>query len=193
MSNPTVDSNPSALIVIDVQNALTEGLYGDPRPHNRDEMLGNIRTLLGKAREAGAQVIYVQHREDQYEAMSPGHHGFAIESSIAPEPGDPVFQKTVGDSFSNPELAPLLRNGGVVNVAVCGMQSDMCVQASTRGAIANGFNVTLITDAHATYDTDDKTAVEIMAEINQTLAEVSGEGTAVTPLPTAAVTFAGTR
>jgi nicotinamidase-related amidase len=184
------ESRPTALLVIDVQTALTDGECGDPRPFNRDDMLTNIQTLLANARDAGAKVIYIQHREDQNPAMSPGHPGFEVEKSIAPLAGETALQKTVGDSFSNPELAPTLRELGVTNVAVCGMQSDMCVQATTRGAIANGFNVTLASDAHATYDTDEMTAPQIITHINQTLGSLKGPQTRVTPVHTANIAFA---
>src|SRR4051794_14351940 len=95
----SMHSSPTALIVVDVQTALTDGEYGDPRPANRNEMLGNIQVLLDRARTAGAKVVYVQHREDSYDAMSPGHPGFDVEKSVAPQAGEQTFEKQVGDSF----------------------------------------------------------------------------------------------
>ena len=186
----TASMNPSALIVVDVQRALTDGIFGDPQPPNREELLGNIQTLLGKARDAGAQVVYVQHREEMNPAMTPGHPGFDVEPSIAPQADEPSFQKTVGNSFSNPDLEPLLRSLGVTNIAVVGMQSENCVNDTTRGAIDLGFNVTLATDAHATYDTDEATAGQIIARINEELGGLTGSGNGVTPARTAEIAFA---
>jgi nicotinamidase-related amidase len=183
-------SNPTALIVVDVQRALTDGKYGDPEPPNRSELLTNIQTLLGRARDAGAQVVYIQHKEDGNPAMTPGHPGFDVEPSIAPQAGEPSFHKTVGNSFSNPALEPLLRDRGVSNIAIVGMQSDHCVNATTRGAIDLGFDVTLATDAHATYDTDDATASQIIAQINDSLGKLSGTGNRVRTAPTTEIAFA---
>ncbi len=183
-------TNPTALIVVDVQRALTDGDYGDPKPENREAMLANIQSLLGKARDAGAQVVYIQHREDTYPPMSPGHPGFDVEPSIAPGEDEPSFQKTVGNSFSNPELEPLLRGKGVTDLVVVGMQTENCVTATTYGAIELGFNVILPVDAHATYDTDEETAQEIIARTNSTLGALTGADSKVTTVPSAEVAFA---
>jgi nicotinamidase-related amidase len=186
----TAASNPTALIVVDVQRTLTDGEYGDPRPRNRDEMLSNIQSLLGKARDAGAQVVYVQHKEDGNPAMTPGHPGFDVEPSIGPQGGEPSFHKTVGNSFSNPDLEPLLRSRGITEVAIVGMQSENCVSDTTRGAIDLGFNVILPLDAHATYDWDGETSEEIISRVNQTLGVLKGSSNGVTTMPSGEVEFA---
>jgi nicotinamidase-related amidase len=55
---------------------------------------------------------------------------------------------------------------GVTRFAVAGVQSEMCVSATIRGAFARKLGVVLIRDAHATYDVDDipSTVVSLVAE-----------------------------
>src|SRR4051812_2698394 len=56
----TVDPAKTALMIIDMENAFAkpEGVtYGSPR---RGAVIGPIQALLGRCREAGLPVIYVQ-------------------------------------------------------------------------------------------------------------------------------------
>lgn len=51
----------------------------------------------------------------------------------------------------------------VCNLLVAGMQSDVCVKASCLGALAHGYHVTLVSDAHSTFPglfTDGRHTVE---------------------------------
>lgn len=62
----------------------------------------------------------------------------------------------LGNVFeSNVQLAQDLRLQGISQIAVTGLQSDFCVRASIRGAIASGFDaqrITLLQDTHSTFD-----------------------------------------
>ncbi len=76
----------------------------------------------------------------------------------------------LGDTFeSNPDLAERLRRAGVTEISAFGIQSDACVEATCNGALDAGFAVTLLSGAHSTYDSGDKTAVEIESLIENRL------------------------
>jgi nicotinamidase-related amidase len=82
-----------------------------------------------------------------------------------------------GDTFeSNPQLASQLKEEGVHILVVFGIQSECCVRSTIKGALATGFRVTLLRGAHSTYDTVDKTAREIEAEVEH---ELKAEGVEV--------------
>jgi nicotinamidase/pyrazinamidase len=49
--------------------------------------------------------------------------------------------------FEKSNLAELLRERGVDEVAVCGLATDYCVRASTIDACREGFDTTVVTDA----------------------------------------------
>lgn len=75
-----------------------------------------------------------------------------------------------GDTFeSNPDLALRLRTAGVEEIVAFGIQSEHCVEATCKGAVAAGFRVTLLAGAHSTYDIGGKTAVEIESEVEKRL------------------------
>ncbi|KAF3041520.1 hypothetical protein E8E12_004871 [Didymella heteroderae] len=84
-----------------------------------------------------------------------------FDGSADPSPGD-TFQ-------SNPNLAAELRERDVGTVVAFGIQSECCVLSTCRGALAAGFKVVLLKGAHSTYDTDEKTALEIEKEVEEAL------------------------
>jgi nicotinamidase-related amidase len=61
---------------------------------------------------------------------------------------------------------------------VFGIQSECCVEATCKGAFAAGFSVTLLSGAHSTYDSDEKTAIQIQREVELRL---STRGARVVP------------
>jgi nicotinamidase-related amidase len=76
----------------------------------------------------------------------------------------------LGDAFeSNPDLAERLRAEGVRTVVALGIQSECCVLATCKGALAAGFEVRLLKGAHSTYDSGGKSAVEIEREVEAEL------------------------
>jgi nicotinamidase-related amidase len=75
-----------------------------------------------------------------------------------------------GDTFeSNPNLAAELKERNVGTIVAFGIQSECCVLSTCRGALAAGFNVVVLKGAHSTYDTGEKTALEIEAEVEDML------------------------
>jgi nicotinamidase/pyrazinamidase len=49
--------------------------------------------------------------------------------------------------FENSDLAQLLRDRDVEQIAVCGLATDYCVRASAIDAAKEGFDITVVTDA----------------------------------------------
>jgi nicotinamidase-related amidase len=180
---------PHALLVVDVQ----EAMFGPKQPppvYRADETVARIKALLDKARSAGAKVVYIQHHDRKDPKMAPGQPGFAIRAAIAPHPGETVVVKRICDSFAQTNLEQILRESGVERLVTCGIQSDFCVDAATRGAMNRGFEVILASDAHTTWDNGILTAAQISAHINATLPEMSGVGPNIRVLPTADIEFA---
>jgi nicotinamidase-related amidase len=70
-------------------------------------------------------------------------------------------------------LADQLKDEGVETIVVFGIQSDCCVRATSRGALAAGFKVIVLKGAHSTYDFKGKTAEEIERVVE---AELGGLG-----------------
>jgi nicotinamidase-related amidase len=183
-------NQPTALVVIDVQVDMVEPADPEFRPHQIDAVLDQINVLLANARSSGSKVIFVRHLEPNYEPMRPGHPGFEVHPAIAPIEGETVINKLACDSFCDTGLEEMLRDSGVQHVALCGMQTDLCVDSTSRSALHRKFNVTLAKDAHTTIDNGVLTAEQIIAHHNATLAGVPGPGTRIYTKPSTEIEFA---
>ena len=131
----------SALLVVDVQNGVVEGAY------KRDEVIANIENAVAKAREAHVPVIWVQHSDEELIIDSPE---WQIVSELIPLHGETMVRKTFRSSFEDTNLAEMLDKLNVGHLIVCGAQTNNCIRHTSHDALAKGFNVTLIADAHTT-------------------------------------------
>lgn len=134
----------AALVVIDVQNAMVEAA------HRGEELLKNIGDLLEKARKSETPVIFMQHDDDEYEPMMPGEPGWEIHESVSPRDGESVIRKRFSDSFFETSLGDELRSRDAGRLVVAGLSTEFCVDATSRGAVERGYEVTLAGDAHTT-------------------------------------------
>lgn len=71
-----------------------------------------------------------------------------------PEPGEVVVTKRRPSAFIGTDLAMLLRAHGIESVAVLGVSTGGCVEATLRDATHNDFYGVLIEDAVGAYDTE---------------------------------------
>jgi nicotinamidase-related amidase len=130
-----------ALLVTDVQNGVVANAY------ERDRVVANIAALVGKARAAGAAVVWVQHNNDDLP-----RGGEAWQLVLAPGDAEPVVQKAYADAFDETELEAVLAARGIGRLFVAGAQTDECIRATLHGAIVRGYDATLVADAHTTED-----------------------------------------
>ena len=137
----------SALFVVDVQHNMVDGPWSVP---DSAGFLAKFAARIEQARDAGWPVVFVQNDGPEGDVDEPGSDGWQL--WFIPEPGDRVVRKTTQNVFeSNPELSKTLRDADIDTIELIGMQSEYCVQASARGAKADGFKVLLQPDLHATF------------------------------------------
>ena len=94
----------TALLVIDVQNDVVANA------HNRDGVIANIASLVGKARAEGAPVVWVQHFDDDLPRDS---DGWQYVPELAREGSEPLVHKQYGDSFEGTDLESVLAENKV--------------------------------------------------------------------------------
>src|ERR1039457_7518806 len=78
----------TAVVVIDVQNGLLEGLGGvrqQEAARALDATVGRIAGLLYRARAAGIPVFYIQHDGGSGHRLQPQTQGWEIRAEIAPD------------------------------------------------------------------------------------------------------------
>lgn len=151
----------TALLVIDFQNTV----FDQPPAHEAETMLARIQALIGKARTAGAPVIYVQHDEagTSWEAGGAGWH---FPPAIAPLAGDFVTPKRICDAFQGSALHAHLIEHGIGRIVVCGYATEFCVDTNVRHAATLQLDTVVASDAHTTRDRPHMTAAAIIAHHN---------------------------
>jgi nicotinamidase-related amidase len=177
----------SALLVIDIQQAMCEGEYA---AYDIERVIERINALAAKTRAAGAPVIFIQHEETDG-PLQFGTDPWQLAGTLDVKPGDVRIRKQTPDSFHKTELQELLRERGVTHLVACGLQSDFCVDSTVRRALALGYPVVLASDAHSTLDNGVLTAAQITAHHNVTLGNMMSFGVRVTAVPAAEVKIAG--
>ncbi|MDQ1412363.1 MAG: hypothetical protein QOJ52_1417 [Acidimicrobiaceae bacterium] len=156
----------TALLLVDAQRNMLEGEV--PIPGATDLRL-TLESLLAQARTAGAIVVHVQNDGPPGSPDEPHTEGWEL--VLPPAPGEVVVRKGEGDAFAaNPELADTLRELGVDQVIVAGLQSEFCIQATSLGAMKGGFRVFVPHGAHGTYDDGTSAAAEVANAVERELA-----------------------
>ncbi|MFX1513447.1 MAG: cysteine hydrolase family protein [Promethearchaeota archaeon] len=156
-----------ALLVIDMQ----EGNFSDPEPiYQGADLLTKVRSLIEKARSADVLIIYIQNCGETGDPDEPETSGWEIHSSIAPIEGEIVIQKGTPDSFHETPLRRELVSKRIKKLIIAGLQTEYCVDTTCRQAFSLGYEVTLVKDAHSTWDSSLLTAQQIIAHHNAVLA-----------------------
>lgn len=155
-----------ALIVIDVQ----AGMYTAGMPvHNGEKFLEILQELIGECRSNDIPVIYVQHNGPKDHPLEKGTEGWKVHETIAPQKFDRIVEKTTPDAFHKTNLNEVLQEKGIEHVIISGMQTEYCVDTTTRRAFSEGYKVTLVSDAHSTFNTEVLRAEEIVKHHNAVL------------------------
>jgi nicotinamidase-related amidase len=178
-----------AVLVIDVQQGLCEGKY---EAFDAAGVIGRINEVTAKARAAGAMVVIIQH-EEAGGPLAHGSEGWQLPRALETAPTDTFLRKTATDSFHKTELDALLRSRGIEELVICGIQSDFCVDTTTRRALALGYPGVLVSDGHTTLDNTHLTAAQIIAHHSETLSNITSFGPRIRLQRAREVLFQGER
>ena len=173
----------TALLVIDVQKGVVAG------SHQRDDVIGNISTLVDKARAEDVPVIWVQHSDDHLQA---GSDAWQYVDELQRTQSEPLIHKHYGDSFEDTDLESELAARNVGRLIVTGAQTDACVRSTLHGAFTRGYDTVLVSDAHTTEDLTEWGAPspdKVIAHTNLYWSWQDGPGRSAGVVDTAAVSF----
>lgn len=172
----------SALLVIDVQNGVVAHSW------QRDTVIQNIGTMVEHARSCEMPVIWIQHEAEDLPRDS---EQWQLVPDLVPAEGEIHIYKEYSDSFADTLLSNVLNDLDIGHLVVSGAQTNACVRATTYRAAGEGFDVTLVADAHTTEDLAweeyDLKAKSMIDDLNLTLQFIDWPGQRVTSAPTAAI------
>ena len=160
----------AAVIVIDLQTGMFDGV-AEPPIHGADALAQRTRAVMDWGRRTGRPVAFVRHDGPAGDSLAPGKPGWPVWPALGQAEDEPTFSKTVGDAFSNAALAEWLAGQGAEEVVLLGAQTDQCVAATVTGALKAGLKVTVVADAHGTWDWGGETADQIIARHNAAFAD----------------------
>jgi nicotinamidase-related amidase len=129
----------SALLIIDIQNFYFPG--GRVQLEDPERAGMNAGLLLNQFRQNELPVFHVRHNFEP---------GGGIHAYVKPEQDEPVISKDQVNAFLDTGLLELLQADSIEQLVICGMQTNMCVEAAVRAAHDLGFSCLLVEDACAT-------------------------------------------
>jgi nicotinamidase-related amidase len=157
----------AALLVIDVQ----EGIVNDPDfpMLEPDLLLERINRVIEAVRRVDWPIVFIRHTEGDDSPLQANAPAWQLDARLSVQAKDVIFNKTTPDSFYQTGLLEWLSAQGLTDVIVCGLQTDYCIDTTTRSAFSHDLSVTLIADAHSTCDSGDLNASAIIAHHNRVL------------------------
>ncbi len=158
----------AALVLVDLQ----VGNFGDeePRIHDGGGLLARAGQLLAWARDKELPVIFVMNDGGEGTVDEAGTPGFELHPSLEPRGGEEVIVKTTPDSFLDTGLQRALEELDVTDLIIAGLQTEYCIDTTCRSAWQLAYDVTLVSDAHSTWDGEVIAAEQIIAHHNSILA-----------------------
>jgi nicotinamidase-related amidase len=145
----TITEN-TALLLIDIQRGLDEPRWGK---RNNPQAERNIAALLAAWRRTHRPVIHVQHMSREPDSpLRPERPGNAFKEEAVPDPGEPIFQKSVNSAFIGTELEAHLRDRRIGSLVLVGLTTDHCVSTTARMASNLGFETVVVSDGTATFE-----------------------------------------
>jgi nicotinamidase-related amidase len=175
-ATPATNPMTTALLIIDVQQGLCENdSEGNGAAFESPQVIARINTVSAKARVAGVPVIFIQH-ESASGYLEFGTAAWQLADGLHTTPTDLKLRKTTPDSFLRTDLQALLQQHAVTNLIICGMHTEFCIDTTTRRALALGYPVVLVADAHTSAGNAHLSAPQVIAHHNTTLTNISSFG-----------------
>jgi nicotinamidase-related amidase len=139
----------SGLLLIDIQNDYFPG--GKMELEGMERASLQARRLLDFFRTRSLPVFFIRHisRGRGASFFLPETVGSEIHASVSPVVGEDVIVKHHPNSFRETDLADRIRKSGADHLAVAGMMTHMCVDATVRAATDLGFSCWTAEDACA--------------------------------------------
>jgi ureidoacrylate peracid hydrolase len=164
----------TALLVIDMKNDVLDekgklSKLGVWKFAKESKMIEKTKKVINFARKIHIPVIYVMMviRQDHAEILEGSDFGRRIKADnfpfekgtwgaemveeLKPTPEDYIVEKKRFSAFYNTELETLLRSMDKRTLLICGVVTNMCIEATVWSAVDRDFNVIILSDCTASH------------------------------------------
>lgn len=139
-----------ALVVIDVQNAIDDPMWG---PRNNPDAERAIAYLLSTWRDRNLPIFHVRHDStDPQSGYRPGQPGNDFKAEARPLSGEAVVVKRTNSAFIGTSLSGQLTAVGCDAVVFAGVITNNSIEATVRMSGNLGFRSFVVADACWTVD-----------------------------------------
>ncbi|MBR4628032.1 MAG: cysteine hydrolase [Ruminococcus sp.] len=154
----------AALLVIDMQNDYLYEKRKAKFAYNTRELTDAVNSLIHSYADKGCDVIYIRHIIQNL-PTNRLLFGFSIAGTEGAElysgldiVSDLIFDKLLGDAFTNKELLAMVREKGYDELHICGLDEFGCVTSTALGAAKRGMTARIIRSGTATVFPEGKQA-----------------------------------
>lgn len=149
----------------------------------KHQTMDKVRALLSHGRERGAFIVhvrvgfstsYVEHPSlsplfggaKKFGALQLGTWATELHPKASPLPNETVLTKHRVSAFFGTPLDLILRTNGIREILLCGVATDLAVQAAARDAHDRDYAVTVVSDCcGAANDEDHEASLQVLAKI----------------------------
>jgi nicotinamidase-related amidase len=162
MPELSLDPTTTALVVIDLQ----KGIAGIPTvPHTSADVIARSAKLAARLRERKGLVVLVHVdpgpngelfprpiADIERARMTPTPDWSDFVTEMTPRDGDVVVTKHQPCAFFGTDLEIRLRRRGIQTIILCGISTNVGVEATARVGLEHGYNLVFASDAMAARD-----------------------------------------
>ncbi|WP_052043912.1 MULTISPECIES: isochorismatase family protein [unclassified Prochlorococcus] len=155
MSSKLLDSNKTALVLIDFQEKLIQGV------NNKDKVLFNINRLIDIFKIIDLEIFITEQNPDK------------LGKTVSEVLGVDKFRKYSKMGFSctqSDELIRELKENKIINLLLCGVETHVCIFQSAIMLNSKGINVHVVADASGSRkEFDHNIAIERLRSLGITI------------------------
>jgi nicotinamidase-related amidase len=164
MTSLTLNAKSTALVVIDLQHGIVGAQLA---PHSAPDVVSRSAQLAKRFRERGAMVVLVHVdagpdgvlfprpiTDIERPRMNPGPDWARIVSEMGPQVGDVIVTKHQPNAFFGTDLEIQLRRRRIDTIVLCGISTNIGVEATARDGFERGFNLVFASDAMTARDAE---------------------------------------
>ena len=177
LPDPKLTKNDTALLIVDVQNVCAHPEHGFGIREKElgldgyldyywdriaNMVIPNLQRLMAAARKRGVEIIHsrVGTVTDNGRDTSLRYKAFGLEDprdsvenqilpEVAPQGDEIVFTKYTSGVFNSTNIDRVLRNLGIRNLIITGVETNGCVESTVRSATELDYGTILVEDATA--------------------------------------------